>query len=223
MCYLVGALEFLNIPVFFSICFSAINWRILVSNFFAKLILYALFIFLCSRQILNPMGASSDAKGEIGMSSKGKGFSNGNIDIMDIDDDDDEELDDTTSIHDLGEVNLKDFCKEASISFFNEYGLISHQINSYNDFVENGIQRVFDSFGEILVEPGYDPSKKGDADWRFASVRFGKVTLNRPCFWGGSDNDKEYNMLPRHARLQNMTYSARMKVNVTLEVNKFDN
>ncbi|KAK9947904.1 hypothetical protein M0R45_003500 [Rubus argutus] len=161
------------------------------------------------------MGASSDAKGEIGMSSKGKGFSNGDIDSMDIDDD---ELDDSTSIHDLGEVNLKDFCKEASISFFNEYGLISHQINSYNDFVENGIQRVFDSFGEILVDPGYDPSKKGDTDWRYASVRFGKVTLNRPCFWGGSDNDKEYNMLPRHARLQNMTYSARMKVNVTLEV-----
>ncbi|KAL6221924.1 hypothetical protein ACLB2K_005316 [Fragaria x ananassa] len=166
------------------------------------------------------MGASPDANGDIGMSSKGKGFYNGDFDDMDIDDldFDDEEVEDSTTLHDLGELFLKEFCKEASVSFFKEYGLLSHQINSYNDFVENGIQRVFDSFGEIVVEPNYDPSKKGNADWRFASIKFGKVTLSKPCFWGGSAGDKEYNMLPRHARLQNMTYSARMSVNITVQV-----
>ncbi|KAM1330099.1 hypothetical protein FF1_042788 [Malus domestica] len=163
------------------------------------------------------MGASSDAKGDIGMSSKGESFTNG-VD-MDIDDSDyDDEYDYSTSLQDLGEGFLKNFCKEAATSFFNEYGLISHQINSYNDFIQNGIQRVFSSFGEIIVEPGYDPSKKGDNEWRYALVKFGKVTLGRPSFWGGSDNDKEYNMLPRHARLQNMTYCAKMKVNITVEV-----
>ncbi|KAM5585363.1 hypothetical protein ABKV19_004653 [Rosa sericea] len=148
------------------------------------------------------------------MSSKGESFSN----RVDMDIHDDDESVDSTSIHDLGEAFLKDFCKEASLSFFNQYDLISHQLNSYNDFIKNGIQRVFDSFDEIIVEPGYDPSKKGNAEWRYASIRFGKVTLIRPSFWGGSVNDKEYNMLPRHARLQNMTYSAKIKVNVTIEV-----
>ncbi|PRQ32071.1 putative DNA-directed RNA polymerase [Rosa chinensis] len=121
----------------------------------------------------NPIGASSVAKGDIGMSSKGESFSN----WVDMDIDDDYESVDLTSIHNLGEAFLKDFCKEASVSFFNQYGLISHQINSYNDFIKNGIQRVFDSFDEIIVEPGYDPSKKGNAEWRYASIRFGKVTL----------------------------------------------
>ena len=95
--------------------------------------------------------------------------------------------------------------------------MINHQLNSYNDFINNGIQQTFDSFGELTVEPGYDPSKKGESEWRYASVKFGKVTLDKPSFWGGSDGS-EHNMLPRHARLQNMTYSSRMKVNVSVEV-----
>ncbi|PQQ21027.1 DNA-directed RNA polymerases IV and V subunit 2-like [Prunus yedoensis var. nudiflora] len=163
------------------------------------------------------MGASSDAKGDIGMSSKGESFSD--IADMDIDDNGyDDDYDYSTSIRDLGEGFLKNFCTEAAIAFFNEYGLISHQINSYNDFINNGIQRVFDSFGEIIVEPGYDPSKKGESEWRYASVKFGKVTLGMPSFWGGSDDEKEYKMLPRHARLQNMSYASKMKVNITVEV-----
>ncbi|KAL5770622.1 hypothetical protein ACOSP7_014776 [Xanthoceras sorbifolium] len=131
---------------------------------------------------------------------------------MDIDE---TELSDSSSIHDLGEDFLQNFCKKASMSFFNEYGLISHQINSYNDFIKNGLQKVFDSFGETIIEPAYGP-KKGE-EWQRASVRFGQVTLDKPSFWAGSENDERI-LLPRHARLQNMTYSSRMKINVYLQV-----
>ena len=81
------------------------------------------------------MGASSDPKEDIAMSSKGEKFSN--VTEMDIDvDDDDDEFMEPTSLKDLGEVFLVKFCKDASMAFFNEYGLISHQINSYNDFIK---------------------------------------------------------------------------------------
>ncbi|XP_071713765.1 DNA-directed RNA polymerases IV and V subunit 2-like [Rutidosis leptorrhynchoides] len=137
--------------------------------------------------------------------------------------DDDDDMMDAPSVKDFDEATLKLFTKKAATSFFKHYGLISHQINSYNDFIKEGIQNVFDSIGEIIVEPGYDPSKKGDNEWRFASVKFGKVTLERPRFWTGekfsADSGKEYlEFLPRHARLQNMTYSSRMKVQFTKEV-----
>ncbi|KAL0298253.1 UNVERIFIED_CONTAM: DNA-directed RNA polymerases IV and V subunit [Sesamum angustifolium] len=173
------------------------------------------------------MGAR-DFLEEAGPSSFNENFSNGSF-RMDIDDDmdfdysdSDDELD--GSLQDLDEGFLKSFCKKASTAFFDQYGLISHQINSYNDFVRNGIQKVFDSIGEIVIEPGYDPSKKGDGDWRRASLKFGKVTLEKPNFWTGEkfssvDGAKEYlNLLPRHARLQNMTYSSRIKVETHLEV-----
>lgn len=142
-------------------------------------------------------------------------------DDMDISSDD-EDLVDSPSLHDLGGPFLMDFCRKASTAFFHEYGLISHQINSFNDFIENGIQNVFDSFEDIIVEPGYDPSKKSESDWHYALVSFGKVTLDRPQFSGDklAECGKEsLNLLPRHARLQNMTYSSRMKVNIHFQVN----
>lgn len=135
-----------------------------------------------------------------------------------VDMDTEESDQDLSNISELGEENLKKFCKKATMLFFDEYGLISHQINSYNEFINSGLQKVFDSFGELIIEPGYDPSKKGEGDWRYASVKFGKVTLDQPTFWGGEGNVKEFKMLPRHARLQRMTYSSKIKVEVHVQV-----
>ncbi|MFS7954738.1 putative DNA-directed RNA polymerase [Helianthus anomalus] len=117
---------------------------------------------------------------------------------------------------------LSNFTKRASTTFSKHYGLITHQINSYDDFIKVGIQKVFDSLGDIIVEPECDPSKKGD-EWRFAFVKFGMVTNDRPRFWTGkkfsADSGKDYlEFLPRHARLQNMTYSSRLKVHISKQV-----
>lgn len=123
----------------------------------------------------------------------------------------------------LEEVELKRFLKTATQLFFKQYGLISHQLNSYNEFIRNGIQEVFDSVGEIIVKPLCHSSQSGDGEWRSASVKFGKVTFEQPKFYAGEkfatdDGDCFVDMLPRHARLQNMTYAARMKVQVNFKV-----
>ncbi|KAI3955227.1 hypothetical protein MKW98_020860 [Papaver atlanticum] len=113
----------------------------------------------------------------------------------------------------LSEELLNKFCKDVSVSFFEQYGLINHQIESYNQFM-----RV------IKVEPDYDPSKKGQGEWKHANFSFWKVMLDKPMFWTGEkftkdDNKEQYlKLLPKHARLQNMTYSARMGVCVKLEI-----
>lgn len=58
------------------------------------------------------------------------------------------------------EQELNTFCIDASKAFFNEWGLISHQLNSFNDFMSNGLQRMFDELGEFEIEPDYNPQKK---------------------------------------------------------------
>jgi DNA-directed RNA polymerase II subunit RPB2/DNA-directed RNA polymerase-4/5 subunit 2 len=116
--------------------------------------------------------------------------------------------------------SLEKFCKEASRSFFDEIGLISHQINSYNEFVSHGLQELFDSLGDVIVEPGYDPSKKGSGGWKHAIIQFGRVKLEKPVFWSGKD-EVDIDFKPRHARLQNMTYASRIKVEVTIQVQNF--
>ncbi|OIT35183.1 dna-directed rna polymerases iv and v subunit 2 [Nicotiana attenuata] len=176
--------------------------------------------------IMEDAGCSS-GKGKI---SNGSAMTDFDIDdlfeVYDDDWDEDEDGDDNLdvdSVKELGEGFLKNFCKKASTGFFEKYGLISHQINSYNDFINHGIQRLFDSVGEIHVEPGYDPLKRDDGDWKHASVKFGKVTVERPKFWAGEkfsvDSEKEYlDLWPRHARLQNMTYSGRIMVETHVQV-----
>ncbi|KAK4792030.1 hypothetical protein SAY86_022465 [Trapa natans] len=164
--------------------------------------------------------------GGAGKSSMDKISLNGDRMETDNDDefsgDDEEEMTAVDIIHDLGEPFLRDFTRKAATAFFENYGLISHQINSFNDFIKHGIQDTFDSFEELKIEPGYDPSRKTEAGWRCARVRFEKVTLDRPQFWAGeklAESGKTYlNLLPRHARLQNTTYSARMKVTVFFQV-----
>ncbi|KAL8129089.1 hypothetical protein V2J09_018244 [Rumex salicifolius] len=167
------------------------------------------------------MGA--DAKEDLGTTSANGKAPWGNTD-MDIDDDDefDDGEFDYSDFMDIGELRLTNFCKKAASAFFRQHGLVSHQIDSYNDFILHGIKRVFESIGEIKVEPGYDPSKKGDGEFRYALVRFEDVSVERPKFWtgpcteGGGKGD--LNMYPRHARLQRMTYSSRIKVKTHFEV-----
>lgn len=120
----------------------------------------------------------------------------------------------------LEDNQLERFSKEAARTFFSEFGLISHQINSFNQFVTSGLQELFDSLGEVSVEPGYDPSKGGGGDWRHASITYGKVRLDKPSFWTErSDQEDEcLKLLPKHARLQNMTYSSKLKVEVKVQV-----
>lgn len=139
-----------------------------------------------------------------------------NDDDMDIDPD---EYSNEEILKEVGDAQVVKYCEIFSKLFFEQYGLISHQINSYNQFISTGIQSIFDSFGDLVVTPGFDPSKKGDGDnYRYASVKFRTVTLDRPKFWCGEGSTQEFKMLPRHARLQRMTYASKMKVNVHVQV-----
>ncbi|RAL38064.1 hypothetical protein DM860_000758 [Cuscuta australis] len=160
---------------------------------------------------------------------KSNGYQKMDIDFEDLEfDEEEDEFDEPLDEAALQEMNLSkkklgDFCKKVGTSFFDKYGLISHQINSYNDFIKHGIQKVFDSIGDIVVEPGYDPSKKGDSDWRYASIKFEKPTLAPPTYYlsekfSQDGCDESPPLLPRHARLQFMTYAARITVQAHVKV-----
>ncbi|KAL2466135.1 DNA-directed RNA polymerase subunit beta [Abeliophyllum distichum] len=56
------------------------------------------------------------------------------------------------------------YCDDSDSDDDAENYLQDHQINSFNDFIKHGIQQMFDSIGEIVVEPDYDPSKRKDDD-----------------------------------------------------------
>ncbi|CAI9117772.1 OLC1v1019254C1, partial [Oldenlandia corymbosa var. corymbosa] len=120
--------------------------------------------------------------------------------------------------------NLKQSLKKASAAFFGEYGILSHQLESYNAFINHGIQTLFDSVGQIIVTSQSNPSSNDDLfGKKSVSVKFGKVSLEKPKFWTSDEFIEEggrdwLEFLPRHARLQNATYSASIRVESQLQV-----
>lgn len=101
-------------------------------------------------------------------------------------------------------------------SYFNqssENPLLSHQINSFNDFVRYGINRVIQQTNPIKVYHDDDENeRKIDVDVYFADIMLQKPTIHE-------NNGSMTPMLPNVARLRRFTYSAPIHIDITFKIN----
>ncbi|XP_057836293.2 DNA-directed RNA polymerases IV and V subunit 2 [Cryptomeria japonica] len=117
----------------------------------------------------------------------------------------------------LSDKDLRTFCRDSSKAFFDEWGLISHQLNSFNHFMSHGLQKVFDDLGMFDVEPDNTKKRSSSDTLRYwASVTFGKVTVEKPSY--STREGKRLALKPAEARLRNMTYSSPIYVEITTKV-----
>ncbi len=79
-------------------------------------------------------------------------------------------------------------------AFVEENGLINHQIESYNDFIENGLQKVVDEVG--VIQPEIE-----NFEIRLENIKIGKPAVREA-------NGSIRKILPNEARLRDLTYSA---------------
>ena len=89
-------------------------------------------------------------------------------------------------------------------AFFDEYNLVDHHIKSYNDFVNNRIQKIIDITDPISLENGK------------YTVRTGKLHIEPP-FTKEADGSKS-SIYPTEARLRNLNYSAHMYLEMALDI-----
>lgn len=87
-------------------------------------------------------------------------------------------------------------------AFFDKYDLVDHHIKSYNDFVNNRIQKIIDITEPITLENGKYVLKTG------------KVFIEKP-FTKEADGSKSM-IFPTEARLRNLNYSAHMYLEMAL-------
>ncbi len=88
--------------------------------------------------------------------------------------------------------------------FVEERGLVKFQIESYNNFVESKLQKIFDEIGEIKPESDR---------LREFKVKLGSVRLGVPSVKESDGSMRE--ILPAEARLRNLTYSAPLFLEMT--------
>ena len=96
-------------------------------------------------------------------------------------------------------------------SFFDKYDIVDHHIKSYNDFVENRIQKIIDITEPITIE-----NEKGNY-----TLRTGKIKIEKP-FTKEADGSKSM-IYPTEARLRNLNYSADMYLEMALNEEGEDN
>ncbi|HYB93018.1 MAG TPA: DNA-directed RNA polymerase subunit B [archaeon] len=87
-------------------------------------------------------------------------------------------------------------------SFFREKGLVQQHLDSFNKFIELGLQEIIDEVGEIPIEIPEYPYK----------IKFGKIEVDRPRTI--EIDGSPHPIYPMEARLRNLTYAAPMLLEV---------
>ncbi|MCW4007308.1 MAG: DNA-directed RNA polymerase subunit B [Candidatus Bathyarchaeota archaeon] len=95
-------------------------------------------------------------------------------------------------------------------AFFNEKGLVRQHLDSYNEFIDHGLQEVVDEVGEIDIEIPESPYK----------VKLGQIWIIDPQSritgpYVTEVDGTKHEIYPMEARLRNLTYAAPIALEMT--------
>jgi len=94
-------------------------------------------------------------------------------------------------------------------SFSKDVGFVRFQINSFNNFIDNRLQKIIDEIGEIKPEV----PEVGEL-----IIKLGKVTVGEPSTKEAEGSVRK--ILPMEARIRDISYTAPVYIEVTPVVNK---
>ena len=75
-------------------------------------------------------------------------------------------------------------------------GIARQHLNSYNEFIERGLQSIIDEVGDIEIESALGSYR----------IRLGRIEIGRPKVV--EQDGSETHLYPMEARLRNLTYAA---------------
>ncbi len=87
--------------------------------------------------------------------------------------------------------------------FFQEKGLVKQHIDSYNDFVDKGLQSIVEEIAEIPIEIEEYPLK----------IKLGKIEIGTPRVTEVDGSERP--IYPAEARIRNLTYAAPLHLEMT--------
>ena len=99
----------------------------------------------------------------------------------------------------------------------NPQSLVTHHIESYNDFFKHGIHQIFKEKNPISISSKYDEKKKEykhQCNLYFGGKDGSKIYYGKPVIY--DDNNAHY-MFPNEARMRNMTYGMTVHYDVDVE------
>ena len=110
------------------------------------------------------------------------------------------------------DVITSEDCWDVITSFFEEKGLVSQQIESYDEFVTKHMQDVVNEDSRVILDQNSPPDDDIDNPIikRRYEISFGVVKVSVPIIT--ESDGTSHNMWPHEARLRGLTYSCPMYV-----------
>ena len=114
-------------------------------------------------------------------------------------------------------------CWEVISAYFDTKGLVSQQIDSFNEFTETTINSLIEEYADLTLDhpnPGDDEGR--DVSLRRYDIHFGRTFISRPAITEATG--ETVSLLPYECRDRNLTYSAPMyclvKKKATIAINE---
>ncbi|KAI9467671.1 DNA-dependent RNA polymerase II [Coemansia sp. RSA 989] len=89
--------------------------------------------------------------------------------------------------------------------YFDEYGLVRQQIDSFDKFIENTLQEIVEENPNIVMEKSFQGDRGQDMVKRY-HIGFGQVFISIPL--ATEKEGSSHILYPQEARLRNLTYSS---------------
>lgn len=108
-------------------------------------------------------------------------------------------------------------CWTVISSFFARRGLVSQQIDSYDEFTNSTVQSLIDEYSTVSLDQTLpETDEDNQARIRRYEIKFGKILMTRPTLTEADGSIKS--LLPYECRDRNLTYSCPLYVKVTKTV-----
>jgi len=140
--------------------------------------------------------------------------------LLDREDGKHAEFEDLKEISDSDEISQQDAWVVIS-SYFEEHGLVSQQITSYNHFLSTIVQEVVDESPLITIIPRqqYHPKEGAEIEKLKYEIHLGKLSTGEKPSIEEKDQKIEY-ISPQIARLRNLTYETDLFMDLTMTTKK---
>ena len=96
----------------------------------------------------------------------------------------------------------------------NYRALIRHHIDSFNDFTDNKIEEIVKQTNPLLIFNDYNEER--NMYNHEININFGDIYFNSPIIYENNGSTKP--MTPNEARLRNLTYSALLLIDITIDI-----
>lgn len=118
------------------------------------------------------------------------------------------------------EIITQEDCWTVINSFFEDKGLVSQQLDSFDEFINNTMQEIVDENQSLVLQTSTQYSGQENDVTKQYIIKFGQIYLSKPTMTE-SDGVTNY-MYPNEARLRNLTYCAPVYVDMRKMVQKAD-